>query len=382
MRIGIDARLVHYRQAGISQYIIQLLRALVRCTANSTGTANSRGSLGDEGDQFVVFQSRRSKEPIVRGDGFLTRRLITPVHHRLEQLTLPLEVSATKLDVLHSPDFIPPFRCKCRSVITVHDLAFMLYPHFLTKASARYYGQIDQAVRRADAIIAVSQSTKRDIMRLLGAADQKVTVIYEAANPFFRPLDRREAAQKVNDRFGIAGDFLLFVSTIEPRKNVPNLLRAFRQLLDDYHPDIKLVVVGERGWLFDEAFQVVEELKLGEGVIFLGRVAIEELLWLYNSAQALVQPSIYEGFGLMPLEAMACRTPVVVSNVSAMPEVAADAGLTVDPYDVGELAVAMWRILDDAELRASLIEKGVKRAACFSWDETAKQTLALYRSLL
>jgi len=308
--------------------------------------------------------------------------LLTPIHHRLEQLTLPLEILNKKLDVLHSPDFIPPFRCKCRSVITVHDLAFMLYPHFLTKASARYYGQIDQAVRHADAIIAVSQATKRDVMRLLGVDDRKITVIYEAANPFFGPMDRHEAAQRVSRRFGVAGDFLLFVSTIEPRKNVPNLLRAFRRLLDDYGQDVRLVVVGEKGWLFDEAFDLVTELRLSEEVIFLGRVAAEELLWLYNSAQALVQPSIYEGFGLMPLEAMACGTPVVVSNVSSMPEVAGDAGLTVDPHNVDELAVAMWRILDDTELRASLIDKGVKRAACFSWDKTASETLNLYHSLI
>jgi len=382
MRIGIDARLVHYQQAGISQYIIQLLRALARRTASNANGAGNTGHVGDDRDQFTVFQSCRSKDPIVSGPSFAVRRLLTPVHHRLEQFTLPLEISTRKLDVLHSPDFIPPFRSRYRSVITVHDLAFMLYPHFLTKASARYYGQIDQAVRRADAIIAVSKATKRDVMRLLGVAERKITVIYEAANPFFHPMDRREATQRVKRRFGISDDFLLFVSTIEPRKNVPNLLRAFRQILDDYHVRVKLVVVGQKGWLFDEAFDLVEDLKLGEEVVFLGRVATEELLWLYNSAQALVQPSIYEGFGLMPLEAMTCGTPVVVSNVSSMPEVAGDAGLTVDPHDVDQLAVAMWRILDDTELRSSLIQKGLKRSACFSWDKTATQTLALYHSLL
>jgi len=303
MRIGIDARLVHYRRAGISQYIIQLVKALAHRTASSTDSSNGTGitdSRDDAEDQFVVLQSRKSKEPIVTGPNFTTRRLLTPSHHRLEQLTLPLEMLTRNLDVLHSPDFIPPFRRRCRSVITVHDLAFMLYPHFLTKGSARYYGQIDEAVKHADAIIAVSQATKSDIMRLLGIADRKVTVIYEAADPFFRPIDRREAAQRVNSRFGISDEFLLFVSTIEPRKNVPNLLRAFRQLLNDYRQGIKLVVVGQRGWLFDQVFELVTELRLTGEVMFLGRVSAEELLWLYNSAQALVQPSIYEGFGLTP----------------------------------------------------------------------------------
>jgi len=373
MRIGIDARLVHHQQAGISQYIVQLLKALARCTASSPNDAMD--------DEFVVLQSRKSKDPIVSGPNFTTRRLLTPSHHRLEQFTLPLELSTGNLDVLHSPDFIPPFRQRCRSVITVHDLAFMLYPHFLTKASARYYGQIDQAVKRADAIIAVSQATKQDIMRLLGIADRKLAVIYEAADPFFHPIDRAEATQQVNQRFSVDGQFLLFVSTIEPRKNVPNLLRAFRKLLDDYRQDITLAVVGQKGWLFDEALELVKVLRLSDEVRFLGRVSSEELLWLYNSAQALVQPSIYEGFGLTPLEAMACGTPVVVSNVSSMPEAAGDAGLTVDPHDVDQIAVAMWRILEDAELRTSLISKGIKRAASFSWDRTARETLALYHSL-
>jgi len=366
MRIGIDARITHYRHAGISQYVIQLIEALAR---------------QDTDDEFVILQHFRSREPILERPNFVVRRLITPSHHRLEQLTLPIEVSARGLDVLHSPDFIPPFRANCRSVITIHDLVFMLYPHFLTKESARYYGQIDQAVRRADAIIAVSQATKTDVMRLLGVPEHKITVIYEAASPIYRPLDMPDIKDRVRARFGIPGDFILFVSTIEPRKNVPTLLRAFRQLLDSYRAPVKLVLAGERGWLFEDVFTLVRELDLVNDCVFLGRVSSEELLWLYNAAQVLVAPSIYEGFGLTPLEAMACGTPVIVSNVSSLPEVVADAGLKVDPTDVEELTVAIWRILSDCELRASLREKGLKRAAVFSWDKAARETLAVYHGL-
>ncbi|MBC7236430.1 MAG: glycosyltransferase family 4 protein [Chloroflexi bacterium] len=366
MRIGIDARLTHYRPAGISRYTLQLIEALARIEAE---------------DEFVILQSYKAKKPILDSPNFITRRLLTPSHHRLEQLTLPLEISLLRLDVLHSPDFIPPFRRNCRSVITIHDLVFILYPHFLSKDAARYYGQIDQAVRHTDAIIAVSEATKRDIIRLVGVPERKITVIYEAASPIFRPIKTPDIRQRVRDRFGIHGDFLLFVSTIEPRKNVPTLLKAMRRLLDDYDPDVKLVLAGEKGWLYDEVFRLVGELKLEEDVIFLGRVSTEELLWLYNAAQALVAPSIYEGFGLPPLEAMACGTPVIVSNVSSLPEVVADAGLLVDPYNVEEIAVAMWRILTDQELRQTLIEKGLKRSAFFSWDKAAEKTLELYHSL-
>ncbi|MFH1085393.1 MAG: glycosyltransferase family 1 protein [Chloroflexota bacterium] len=366
MRIGIDARLTQYRQAGISRYTVQLIDALSRC---------------DVEDHFVVLQSFRDRKPILTGPCFTWRRMLTPAHHPLEQTLLPLELSGARLDVLHSPDFIPPVRIKCRSVITIHDLVFLLYPNLLTKDAARYYGQIDQAVRRADAIIAVSESTRRDIMRLLGVAERKISVIYEAASPFFRQINTESVLARVRGRFGIRGDFLLFVSTIEPRKNVPILLRAFRRLLDAYHPDVQLVLAGERGWLFEDVFRLATELKLDRDVLFVGRVSTEELLWLYNLAQALVAPSIYEGFGLTPLEAMACGTPVVVSNVSSLPEVVGDAGLLVNPNEPEEVSVAMWRLLSDPELRESLIAKGLKRAASFSWDKAASETLALYHSL-
>jgi len=367
MRIGIDARLTHYRRAGISRYTRQLIEALSRLDA--------------EDDQFVVLESIRSRKDIIEHPRFTVRHVLTPCHHRLEQLTLPLELAPLGLDVLHSPDFIPPFRAKARSVITIHDLNFLLYPHFLTKHSAAYYGQIDDAVRHADAIIAVSHATKRDVIQLLGAPDHKITVIYEAASPVFRRLNDGDLVQRVRGRFGIRGDFVLFVSTIEPRKNVPNLLRAFRQLLDDYNADVELVLAGEKGWLYEEVFDLTRRLNLQNRVLFLGRVSTKELVWLYNTARALVAPSIYEGFGLTPLEAMACGTPVLVSNVSSLPEVVADAGLKADPTDIDDLAVGMWRILSDEELRNTLIEKGYKRARFFSWDKAARETLAVYKSL-
>ncbi len=366
MRIGIDARLTHYRKAGISRYTLQLIEALARC---------------DSGDEFTILQSAKSHEPIIDSPGFAWQRLLTPSHHRLEQWLLPLEILTLGLDVLHSPDFIPPFRRNCRSVITIHDLVFMLYPHLLTKDAARYYGQIDQAVRHTDAIIAVSVATKRDVIRLLGVPEDKVTVIYEASSPVFRPMRTPELVQRVRGRFGIPGDFILFVSTIEPRKNVSLLLKAFRQLLDDYHVDVKLVLAGEKGWLYEQIFQLSTDLHLAEDVLFLGRVSTEELLWLYNTAQMLVAPSIYEGFGLTPLEAMACGTPVIASNVSSLPEVVGDAGLLVDPMDVEALTVAMWRMLSDSDLRDSLIEKGFRRAQVFSWDKAARETLDLYHTL-
>jgi glycosyltransferase involved in cell wall biosynthesis len=364
MRIGIDARLVYYTQAGIGQYITHLVNAFAQI---------------DKQTQFVLLQSRKDRSAIVTQPNFRRVSLWTPCHHRLEQWTLQLEISPLDVDVLHSPDFIPPFRCNCKSVITVHDLAFLLYPHFLTRESARYYSQIDQAVRRTDHIIAVSEATKHDLVQRLGVPEGKVTVIYEASAPPYQPLPRDEARRYVQGKYGLDGEYILFVSTIEPRKNVPGLLEAYRQLLDSYRAKATLVLAGGHGWLSDEVFATVKRLDLESQVRFLGRVPTADLPYLYNAARLLVHPSFYEGFGLPPLEAMACGIPVVVSNVSALPEVVGDAGLLVDPNDTSELAVSMYRALTDESLRQEMIQKGFARAACFSWEKTARQTLEVYR---
>lgn len=364
MRIGIDARLVYYSRAGIGQYILQLTDALAsQC----------------DRDEFIMLQSRKDDTTITDHPYFNRASIWTPSHHPLEQWTLRFEVNRLSLDLLHSPDFIPPLSRNCRSVITIHDLAFLLYPHFLTKESARYYGQIDQAVRSADHIIAVSHSTKRDLIRLLGVSERKITVIHEAANKIYRPIDKRIARQRVAQDYGIDYDYILFVSTIEPRKNLPTLIQAYQKLSDSYKCDERLVIAGTKGWLSEEVFTSIEKLGLKDKVRFLGRVPSEALLHLYNAAILLVHPSFYEGFGLPPLEAMTCGVPVIVSNVSSLPEVVGDAAEMIDPNEADELTVAMHRVLTNEAHRRCMIDKGLKRAANFSWQRAAKETLEVYR---
>ncbi len=367
MRIGIDARLVFYNRAGIGQYILQLVEALA--------------TLHPLNDEFVLLQSRKDKSCIIHSNGFDRRSLWTPSHNRFEQPALSFEVSRLRLDLLHSPDFIPPFKRNCKSVITVHDLAFLLYPHFLTKESARYYGQIDQAWRKTDHIIAVSEATKQDSIKMLGVPEKKITVIHEAANPIYRPLPLDEARQQVKAKYKLDQDFILFVSTIEPRKNLPGLLQAYRQLRDKYKRNELLVLAGSKGWLWEEVYETVSNLNLEKHVIFLGRVPLADLVYLYNAARVLVHPSFYEGFGLTPLEAMTCGTPAIVSNTSALPEVVGDAAVMINPHDLDGLTVAMWRVLTEENLRQDLIQKGLKRAAGFSWKKAAKQTLEVYHKV-
>lgn len=366
MRVGIDARLVYYSQAGIGQYILHLANGLAKV---------------DRENEYVLLQSRKDETTILEQPNFRRVSLWTPSHHRLERHSMNLELMRLGLDVLHSPDFIPPHRPSCQSVITVHDLGFLLYPHFLTKESARYYGHIDQAVRWTDHIIAVSQNTKRDTVQHLGVPEDKITVVYEAANPIFRPIDRGEARQQVRNRHGVDGPFILFVSTIEPRKNVPTLLRAVSQLLQCYKEDVQIILAGGKGWLAEDAFAAVEQLKLDSRVHFVGRVSSEDLLYLYNAAELLAHPAFYEGFGLPPLEAIACGLPTIVSNVASLPEVVGDAGLLIDPHDVDELTVAMWRVLNDGELRREMREKGLRQAARFSWERAARETVAIYKKV-
>lgn len=336
----------------------------------------------DPEEEVIVLRSRKHRPSDLPETPFRSVPLWTPPHNRFEQWGLRVELSRLHLDLLHSPDFIPLFRRSFKSVITVHDLAFLMYPHLLTRESAHYYGQIDQAVRSADRIIAVSESTKRDVIRLLGVAEDRVTVIPEAINPIYRRLDDREAVDAVRRRYHLPERFAIFVGTIEPRKNLPTILRAIRRLKDQHKMDLALAVVGQWGWLYDEVLQVYEELKLQDTVRFLGRLPDAELVYLYNAASVLTYPSHYEGFGLPPLEAMACGTPVIVSDTSSMPEVVGDAGLLVSPDDDEALAVALMRVLSDSYLRDALVRRGFDRVQNFSVERMARATLALYRSVL
>lgn len=367
MRVGIDARLVYYTRAGIGEYTLRLTQALAAAYPDET---------------FCLLQDVRSGHPLVRAPNVVIANTLVPSHHRFEQWFLPWVVGRLQVDLFHSTDFIPPLRYRGRSVITIHDLAFLIYPHFLTRDAARYYGQIDRAVRHAQHIIAVSHSTKNDLVRMLGVPDDKITVIYEAADPLFQPLDRAAALRSVQALYGLPESFILFVSTIEPRKNVTGLLRAYRRLRDDYKLTPALVLVGSRGWLTDEVDELVEKLDLGAHTFFLGRVDAPTLRYLYNAALCLVHPAFYEGFGLTPLEAMACGTPVIVSNVSSLPEVVGDAGLLVNPQNDEEITIALWRLLTDEALRAELRAKGLQRAARFSWERAAQQTMAVYRQVV
>ena len=370
MRIGIDTRLAHYRRAGgIAQYTLRLLDALLKL-----GGADRLVALHHYRDRRAALFEGGRRAGTLRG-----HPLFTPPHHQLEQWTLPIELLPARLDVLHSPDFIPPFRRRCPAVITVHDLAFKLYPQLLTVESAAYYGQIERAVASAEQIIAVSEATRQDLLRLLHADGRKITVVYEAADPLYRPRDDAAAVQQILRAYGLEAPFVLAVGTIEPRKNLLMLLRAFRGLLNRDPNCATLVIAGPRGWLADDVAALHAKLELGDQVRFLGAVPAGDLSALYGVAELFVSPSLYEGFGLPVVEAMACGAPVLVSNVSSLPEVAGDAGLCLPPDDVDGWAEAMRRVLNDPALRATMRGQSLRQARRFSWERAASETLAVYQ---
>jgi glycosyltransferase involved in cell wall biosynthesis len=368
MQIGVDARLIHHQPAGISRYTSHLLRAMAKADAT---------------DHFTIFQHRRHRAPLIEQSNFRRATLFSPVHTRLEQWLLPIELARFPLAMLHSPDFIPPLHTTLPTVITVHDLAFLHWPHFLTKDSAAYYSQIDRAVKHASHIIVPSESTKQDLIAQLGVPQSNVTVIYEAADERFVPLPLEETRAQITQKYGLPASFVLFVGTIEPRKNVDGLLRAFHHLCTKYSvAGTGLVIAGGRGWLYDQVLALVHELGLERSAYFLGRVPDHDLHRLYVAARCHVHAAHYEGFGLPPLEAMACGTPTIVSNVSSLPEVVGDAALLVNPGNWEEIAVAIHRLLNDETLHAELSEKGLQRASCFSWDLAACRTLEVYRQVV
>jgi glycosyltransferase involved in cell wall biosynthesis len=364
MRIGIDVRIVYYARGGIRNYVLHLLEALASLDANT---------------DYYVLRSRKDRNPPLPGPNFRSVACWTPSHHRLERWVLRVEVARLRLDLLHSPDFIPPAGGRRRSVITIHDLNFIYYPQFLTAESHRYYNQqIEWAVRRADHILADSHATKSDLTLLLDVLPEKITVVHLAADPAFRPLPETEA-QRVAAQYGLEPGYLLFVGTLEPRKNLPGLLQAYRLLLDEEVTTAPLVLVGGKGWLYDEVFERVKVLCLTEHVHFLHDVPDADLVGLYNGACVLVIPSFYEGFGLPALEAMACGTPVVVAERASLPEVVGEAGLLVNPDEPDDIARALARVLTEESLRAHMRRLGLAQAARFTWEEAARRTLTVYR---
>jgi glycosyltransferase involved in cell wall biosynthesis len=315
-------------------------------------------------------------------------------------VTFPLDCRRAGARVAHVPYFAPPLASPCPVVTTIHDLITLLFPEYGASASVRAYNSlVSTAAGRANAIIADSQHSARDIVRLLGVPRERVRVVYLAAEPRFHPAERQEDLDDVRRRFGLPEKFILYIGGLNRHKNVGVLLQAFAAVRDRLPFACTLAIAGHaqsgNPLVFPDLRQEARDLGLsaseaeGNGhsggapgdVRFLHFVPEEDKPLLYGAAHLFVFPSLYEGFGLPPLEAMACGTPVVCSNAASLPEIVGDAGLLVDPADVGALTEAMHAVLTGEDLRAGLRSRGLAQAARFSWRRTADETVAVYEGL-
>lgn len=299
-----------------------------------------------------------------------------------DQMTVPAMAIKKKVDILHQPAFSAPLLYPGKIVVTIADLISVFYGHDIPIIPRQYFGRwMPFTYRKADHIIAISKQTKKDIVKLLSIPEEKITVIYLGADKkyFIRP--KKEKVEAAKQKFKTGKNYFLHVGTINPRKNLEFLVKAFSNTVLD-NDNWNLVISGKKGWYYDNLFKLVKDKGLEQRVIFTGYIDDSEKHALYWGAGALVFPSVYEGFGLPPLEAMSAGLPVISSSTSSMPEVIGEAGILLDPNDEDGWSKTMLELTRLSDLRRKFSSLGRERAKKFDWDETARQTIEVYRKVL
>lgn len=377
-RVGFDATAAVTQGGGIGRYTRELLHALIK-----------------EGDQYAyrIFAGRAT-EPLPIDDAIptaahvsfrqlpLSPRWLYRIWYRL-RLPAPVQLFTGPVDLFHSPDFVlPPVLGRIPTILTVHDLSFAFYPETFTPALVRYLERVvPWSVRRATHVLADSESTRRDLIRLYDTPEDKITVLYSGVHERFNMAIDSAAKKAVREKYNIGDEpFVFTVSTLQPRKNHQLLVRSFRAVAEQ--TDYNLIIAGGHGWLYEKLLEEVDRQKLRGRVRFIGFVDDDDLPPLYNTASLFVFPSLYEGFGLPLLEAMACGTPVISSNTSSLPEVAGDAAVQISPHDEAAWTDAMLHVIDDTVLRERLVSAGRHRAERFRWSRAARQLLKVYGRVL
>ena len=365
MRVGIDGIVLHGDEAGSLRYFEQLLDSLADCGAKSS---------------WVVFAA----EAVLRSAAIPKAPCITPHTVRarrwqpaaLRQQLYPHWDTAGKLDLLHAAVFAPPLWYPGKTIMTVFDLTFLRYPQ-TQKWTGRLWRKLlwPAGIRKADHLAAISNSTRSDLIHRLGISEHKISVVYPFIPAYFRPVSNPAPTLR---SYRLPERYILFVGTLERRKNIAALLRAFDLAKRKAGLPHNLVLIGRPGWLYDDIEQTIRELGLQQSVIRLGCVPEAHLPALYSGAELFVYLSQYEGFGLPVLEALACGTPVLISNTSSLPEVAGQAALYTEPEQTEQAAAQMVRGLTDAALRADLVERGLEQASKFSKERFGREMLSVY----
>jgi glycosyltransferase involved in cell wall biosynthesis len=373
MRIGIITAPLDERHPSYSVYTCNLIKNL--------------NLLDRENEYFLIHHTEIDLDVYkVNKQVIIPQMIFKPLKGRFwKYFLLPEKLRKMDLDLVHDPSGTGfPLLSKTlpfKKVITVHALFSLIFPTFNIKAYIAWKFLGKKSMDGADKIIAISNFLKRELVRHLKVPENKIQVIYNGTDERFRPLSQKEV-EEVKRQYGLEFPFILHVGGIlNPAKNISTLVNAFYRLSKKGLKH-KLVIVGKKGAQFDQVSKTVEKLGLQKTVVFLGYIPHEDLPKIYNAADLFVFPSVYEGFGLPPLEAMACGIPVITSNMGALPEVVGDAGILVNPFDIDGLTKAICEVLENEDLRQDIIRKGIKRAQLFSWKRNANEVLKLYKELL
>ncbi|HZR43605.1 MAG TPA: glycosyltransferase family 1 protein [Ktedonobacteraceae bacterium] len=376
MHIGINAQLLsfgqNYRNGGVSRYIRYLLTELARQPGDHEYTVFVNG-------QDVIERLAQHPHITYVSAPWPESRPATRV--AWEQFTLPTLIKQKRIDVLHSPVNVLPewLPRSCATVVTLHDLAFLRFPNVLTRAKRIYHRTFTvRSMQRATMIITVSDSTQQDAHTLVGIPFEHMHTVYPCISERFSNVFEMGQVDAFRERQGLSEGFLLFLGTLEPRKNITALIDAYARLRQEHNVREKLVLAGGKGWLYDAIFQKVQQLGLESEVIFPGYVSDEEQVMWYQAASVFVYPSLYEGFGFPVAEALACGVPVVTSNVSSLPEAGAQIALCVNPHNVETLAEALYQALTDQTFREKCQTQAPAVAQRFSARAMAEQTIAVY----
>jgi len=364
VRIGIDARKLH--DFGIGTYIRNLLRELAHL---------------DHESDFVLL-CKPDDADALRGLGENFRPVVERAgnYSVAEQVRVPWALRRERVDLFHAPHYVLPPLVHCRSVVTIHDCIHLMFPQYLPNRAALTYARaaMAMAAKRAARVLTVSETSKTDIMRFFGTDASKIDVIYNAFDARFGTEPREEDVVRVRERYQLHDEFVLYAGNVKPHKNLDRLLDAFHIVRSRGLDHLKLVMIGDDISKYASLRRAVHRYQLHKYVRFLGYLPEETLAVMYRLAGAFVFPSLYEGFGLPPLEAMASGTPVVTSNVSSLPEVAGNAAELVDPYDPEAIADGIYRVLTDVDLRRDLRRKGLARASQFSWATSVRRVREIY----
>jgi glycosyltransferase involved in cell wall biosynthesis len=368
VRIAIDARKLH--DYGIGTYVRNLLRQLARVDQTSEYVLLCRPQ-----DVGVAAQL---------GPNFRAVASTAPPYSVREQLAIPALVRRERADLFHTPHYVLPPLVGRPTVVTIHDCIHLMFPQYLPNRFAHAYARafMWSAAQRSERILTVSEASKRDILRFFSVPEEKIHVIYNAIDERFGIAPPDDEVVRVRERYQLFDQFLLYAGTIKPHKNLERLIQAFFQLRHEGFDHLKLLIIGDEISKYPALRRTVHRCKLHKHVRFLGFVPDQTLAILYRLAAAFVFPSLYEGFGLPPLEAMASGTPVVTSNISSLPEVVGDAAVLIDPYDPAAIAQGVRQVLTSPTLRDDLVRRGLARARAFSWEESVRRTRAVYGAVL